>query len=121
MDEKVWAEFLSALMRYASQIFSSIEEFKNGKLTVEAEGKSSIKIAIWKNARGDLRLHFEFLPTMHIESAMNEQKQVEEKEPKPVSERKSEILPITKEKTPTEVSEELKDLEEFFSRVESTE
>lgn len=111
MDERIWAEFLSALMQYASKIFSSIGDFKNGKLTVEAEGRATLKITIWKNNKGELRLHFEFSPSVNTESIVG-QKQVEEAKIETSS-------PVVKEGSSIEVSkEELEELEGFFKRME---
>ena len=73
MEEKRWADTLSMLMKYASDIFGSIEGFKKGRVIVEVEGdRSALKIAIWKNKDGELKLNFEFSPTTKIEEQQEE-------------------------------------------------
>lgn len=73
MEEKRWADTLSMLMKYASEIFGSIEGFKKGRVIVEVEGdRSALKIAIWKNKDGELKLNFEFSPTTKIEEQQEE-------------------------------------------------
>lgn len=63
MSEVKWAELLAMLMKYASEIFSSLEGFKTGRLTVEADAEKSIlKIVISKDAEEKLDIDFSLSP-----------------------------------------------------------
>jgi len=85
VEEKRWADTLSMLMKYASDIFGSIEGFKKGRVIVEVEGdRSALKIAIWKNKDGELKLNFEFSPTTKIEEPQGEtEEEMQEEEESP--------------------------------------
>jgi len=119
LDEKKWGDTLSMLMKYASEIFGSIEGFKKGRVIVEAEGdKAILKIAIWKDRGGELKLSFEYTPAITgEEKAIEFKEKVEEEKPKPEQ-------PMAEEKTSTEVpveAEELGELGELFKDKEEKE
>lgn len=89
MSEAKWAELLAMLMKYASEIFSTLEGFKTGRLIVEADAeKSNLKIVISKDAGEKLDIDFSLTP----------KSQQVKKEPSA----ESTAQPTTQEKTPEE-------------------
>lgn len=120
MSEAKWAELLAKLMKYASEIFSSLEGFKSGRLTVEADAeKSCLKIVISKDAKEKLDIDFslnpkaqEEIPRTDVISEATPQEELAAEQPV-VEEPKKEESPEQKEQEkPLEEKEE--DIFEIF-------
>ena len=104
MKEAKWAELLAMLMKYASEIFASLEGFRSGKLIVEADAeKQQLQIVISKDASEQLNIDFNLIPKKETVEAPPE---------KPTEETTPVVPEEAKEEKPVE--EEKKTEEEIF-------
>lgn len=116
MKEAKWATLLAKLMEYASEIFSSLEGFKRGKLIVEADAeKQTLQIAITKDAGEKLNIDFNLVPKEEKKEEQKEvikEEEVKTKEPaeEPKPEEKETVEEKPEEKPPEVEIEEVKEL-----------
>ena len=88
MKDEKWADLMSNLMRIAEDLFSSVKDFKKGKLVAEVEAEVNVRIEIAKDRDGRINAGLTILPLKKEEDEMGE---FETSEPRKTEEDKPKI------------------------------
>jgi len=62
MPEDKWADLMSNLMKIAEDLFSSVKNFKKGKLVAEVEAEVNVRIEIARDKEGRVNASLGILP-----------------------------------------------------------
>ena len=81
MHQEKWADLMSNLMKIAEDLFSSVQDFKRGKLVAEVEAEVTVRIEIARDKNGRVNATLGILPAKEEQAAESEAK--EEKTPQP--------------------------------------
>ncbi len=84
MKQEKWADLMSNLMKIAEDLFSSVKDFKKGKLVAEVEAEVNVRIEIARDSEGRINAGLTILPLEKEEQA-KEQKEEKQATPLPPS------------------------------------
>ncbi|MGQ4892162.1 MAG: hypothetical protein ACP6IP_06700 [Candidatus Njordarchaeia archaeon] len=78
MQQEKWADLMSNLMKIAEDLFSSVKDFKRGKLVAEVEAEVAVRIEIARDKEGRVNATLGILPKEELETTEEEKKETEE-------------------------------------------
>ncbi len=87
MKQEKWADLMSNLMKIAEDLFSSVKDFKKGKLVAEVEAEVNVRIEIARDSEGRINAGLTILPLEKEEPTKEKkgEKQVTPEPPTPPS------------------------------------